>query len=325
MFLWAVLIFILSCAALALAGNWVVISLERIAHFLRWKEFVVSFLLMSVVTSMPELFIGISAAGRGIAELSLGNIIGQNIVHFTLAISLCVLILGRLEIKSRLVKETSLFTVVTAILPLLLLADNRLSRNDGLILILFFLIYMVWLFSKRNHFIQVYRSIVMVPPATESFLTELKIFFSKIGIFLGSILILLTAAQGIIFSSSFFVKIFNIPLVVFGALVVGLGTALPETYFALASARHRNRWLLIGNLLGSTVISSTFVLGIVTLINPIVITNFSPYFINRLILLVAAVFFFIFSRTGQVITKREAFILFSFYIVFLILEIVRGI
>ncbi|PJE64363.1 MAG: hypothetical protein COU90_02835 [Candidatus Ryanbacteria bacterium CG10_big_fil_rev_8_21_14_0_10_43_42] len=321
-------IFILSSVVLAVAGNWLVRSLSRIAHYFKWQEFIAAFFIMSFAVSVPELFIGVSAALTGIPELSFGNIIGANIIHFTLAISLAALVLGKLEFEKENMRVSVDFTIIFALFPFLLMLDNNLSRGDGVILIASFFIYSIWVFSKKERFSEFYMSRKRKDAVhygyTGSPIKQFRQFINDGGMFIVGIVLLLASAQGIVSSASFFAGMFHLPLVVVGVFIVGLGTALPETYFAVASARRGNGWMVVGNLLGSTVFTASFVLGVVALIHPIVITNFSPYIIARIFLIMSAIAFLHFSRTGRVITSREALFLLMLYVLFVITQLVVG-
>ncbi len=79
--------------------------------------------------------------------------------------------------------------------------------------------------------------------------------------------------------------------------------------------------MILGNLMGNVAITSTFILGTVSLITPIKIVDFSPFIIARIFLILAVVLFFIFIRTGQKITRKEGLVLIGIYIAFLIVEI----
>lgn len=315
-------IFVGSCVLLGVSGNWLVTALSRIAHFLNWREFVVSFFLMSFATSIPEFLVGIGAALGKIPELSFGNIIGQNIIHFTLAIAICVFILKELDVESRVAQSSAMFTGIIALLPLLLILDGNLSRIDGIILILSFVGYAVWMFSKKEHFSKVYQSAHI--KSDTPFLSQVKNILKDIGLFIVSGAALVISSQGIISSSTFFAEYFSLPLVIVGVLIVGLGTALPETYFSIASARKGNSWMLVGNLLGATVVSSTLVLGLVAIISPIIVSDFSPYLINRIFLLLSAAFFVIFLRTGEKITRKEGVALLLLYLLFITVEMAKN-
>ncbi len=316
MTLWlSVLIFIASCAGLYFAGELVVESLTRTAKFLGWREFVVAFIVIAFAASLPNLFVGITSAINKIPELSFGDIVGGNVIDLTLAVALAALVAKSLPADSRTVQTTSLFTTTIAILPLLLILDGRLGRGDGVVLILTFGFYLWWLFSKQERFTKVYNK--NKTPLSKRLPTLLK----DIGKIILGIIILILAAKGIVESASFFAETFNLSLSLIGILIVSLGNALPETYFAIASARKGQTWMILGDLMGSVITPATLVLGIVALICPIEIPDFSPFAIARLFLIISALFFFIFLRTGRKITRREAIFLLIIYIVFVLVEI----
>lgn len=312
-----ILIFIISCFFLTLSGNWLIESLTRMARFLGWKEFVVAFFVMSFAASLPELLIGITSAFHKIPELSFGNIVGANVIHFTLAIAISALILKGIEVESHTVQAGSFFAVIAAILPLLLILDGVLSRIDGVLLILAFVFYISWLFSKRERFSKIYDSTGF----THLIIKDFKVFLKDIGILLGGVMILLLSAEGIIRSASFFARTLDFSLPLIGILIVGLGTALPETWFCLQAARKGQSWMVLGNLMGCTAVTATLVLGIVALICPIEIIDFSPFAIARFFLIISALFFLFFIRTDRKITKKEALFLLGLYILFVLVEI----
>ncbi len=307
-------LFIVSSVMLAIAGNWLVDVLNRLARYLSLKEFVAAFFFMSFAVSIPELFIGVSAALQGIPELSFGNIVGANVVHFTLAIALGTLFLGGLEVESKMVQTSTMFAIIIAVLPALLILDGDLSRIDGMVLISFFIFYSIWLFSKKDRFSKVYAS-----DDSAGYMSRFR-FLRDLAIFGAGALLILASAQGIILSSAFFANALGLPLVVVGILIVGLGTALPETYFSIISGRDGNAGMIVGNLLGATVFTTTMVLGLVALIHPITVTDFSPYAVSRFFLALSAVLFLLFIRSYHRISRREAVILLFLYIAFVFVE-----
>lgn len=309
-------IFLLSSIMLAVAGDWLVRSLSRIARYFGWQEFITAFFIMSVAVSVPELFIGITAALDGIPELSFGNIVGANIIHFTLAIALATIVLGNLKFETANVRLSVDFTILFAILPFLLMIDGVLSQRDGIVLMSAFFIYVLWVFSKRERFSQQYQPLAYNGHAAVSPFEKFRQFFKDFSMFVFGVVVLLLAAKGIVESASFFANAFHIPLVTVGVFIVGLGTALPETYFAVASARRGNQWMVVGNLLGSTVLTASFVLGLVAFLHPIIIIDFSPYVTARAFLVISAMGLWIFSRTGNTLTSREAFILLTIFVIF---------
>ncbi len=309
-----IVIFIISFFLLILSSSWLIGALTKLAKFLGWKEFVVAFFTMALASSVPNLSVGISSVLHKIPALSFGEIVGGNIIDLTVAVALAALISkGGLTLASRTVQGSAIFTLIVAILPLLLIADGSLSRVDGLLLILTFFIYMFWLFSKEDRFSKVYNRIK--EPLV------FKTAFKNVGILIGTILLLLLAAEGIVKSATFFSTSLNFPIALIGILIVGLGNALPEIFFGIQAARRGKDWLVVGNIMGSVIIPATLVLGLVAFLSPIQITNFSPYAIGRFFLIISAVFFLLFLRTGRKITKKEAIFLLIIYLTFVLAEI----
>jgi len=314
-----VLIFLACCVLLYFSGEWVIGGLMRMARFLGWREFVVAFFVMAFAASLPNLFIGITSALHKIPQLSFGDVAGNNLVALTIAIALAVLISKKeLPAESRTVQTTSIFTIIAALLPLLLILDGKLSRIDGILLIAFFIFYLFWLFSKRERFTKIYDT-QKIP-----IIKEFKLFLKDLGKLILGIMLLIIAAQGIVASAQFFAKSFDITLVLIGVLITGLGSALPEIYFAVASAKRGETWMILGDLMGAVIVPATLVLGIVALIHPIEISDFSPLAIARFFLIISALFFLFFVRTDCKITKKEALFLLSIYLIFVLVEILAG-
>ncbi len=309
-----ILIFIGSCLILTFVGKWLVDALSRIGRFLRLKEFVLAFFIIAFGTTLPNLIIGVISALNKIPELSFGDVIGSNIFDISLVVGLAALVSrAGLSSESRTVQGSAIFTVIIALLPLFLIFDGTLSRTDGLLLLLSFVAYTVWLFSKRDRFTKIYDDSVEHPTS--------KIFIKDSFIILAGLVLLLVGGQGVVKSATFFYQQFNFPLGLIGMFIVAVGTCLPETFFSLHAARRGQDWMILGNQMGNVAITSTFILGIVSLIEPIKINDFSPFAIARFFLIVGVLFFFFFLKSNQKITKKEGFFLIGTYIAFLIVEI----
>ncbi len=284
-------------------------ALQRITQRLGWKEFVVAFFTASVGAVIPELIIGTRAALKGIPELALGNIIGQNIILFTLSVSICVLLLREIVVESRTVRAGTTFALISVILPFILLWNGTLSRFDGVILILAFFFYIYWLFSEKDRFLKDHGE---VRDSTHP--------FKDIAIILLGLFFVVLSAEGIIFSAERLGELFNVPIMVIGLFAVGFGVALPETFFSIALARKGHSWMILGGLMGAVAISSTLVLGTVAIINPIIIEDFSPFYIARIFLILGGALLLFFVRTSNKITRKEAIILFMVYMLFLLIQ-----
>ncbi len=299
---------------LTLAGKWLIDALSRIGICLKLKEFVLAFFVVGIGATIPNLVIGVVSALNGIPELSFGDVVGSNIFDISIVVGLAALISrGGLSSNSRTVQGSAIFMVAIALLPILLIFDGNLSRADGIILLAGFVAYTAWLFSKKDRFTKVYEN------CSQNFSTWeiIKDVFT----ILAGLILLYIGGQGIVYAATFFYETFNLPLGLIGIFIVAIGTCLPETLFSLQAVRKGQDWMILGSLMGNIAITSTFILGIVSLITPIKIVNFSPFVIARLFLIIAVVAFFFLARTGHKITRKEGLVLIGIYIAFLITEI----
>lgn len=309
-----IFIFIFSFGILFLSSNFLVDALTKVSKFIGWKEFVVSFFIMAFATTVPNFFVDIISAINKVPQLALSDVVGTNIADLTLIVALSALVSkAGLSLPSRTVQGSAIFTIGVALLPLILLQDGVLSRLDGVLLLLAFIGYLIWLFRKKERFTKIYDGL----PEN----LGLKFFFKNILLLSLSIFLLLVSAQGIVKSAIFFSNYFRLPITLIGILVVGLGTALPELSFTLQAAKKGEDWLVLGDVLGSVVFTTTLVLGTVALVSPIKVANFTPFAVARIFLIASAVFFLGCVRSGQKISRREAVFLLGIYILFVIIEV----
>lgn len=314
-----IIVFLISIFILAWLSSHLIKTLVDFAKYLGWREFIVAFFVMAVAGSLPNLFVDISAALRGFPQLAFGDILGGNLVDLTLVMALAILMSKKssIPVQSKMVQQSAMFTAAIATMPMFLILDGKLSRIDGLVLICAFLIYAFWIFSKGDRFKKRYISKSQKP--IEGFSNFIKNLI-KIIIFL---IILLTASQIVINSAQYFSNKLGVSLSFVGLLIISLGNCFPEAFFSIVSARRGENWMILGDLMGSVISCATLVLGIVAIIIPFEIKDFSPFLIARIFLIIALAFFLIFFRTGKKITKKEAIILLFIYIIFLLTEIFK--
>lgn len=304
-----IIIFILSCFLIISSSRMVIDALQRVTCYLGWKEFIVAFFAASVGAVLPELFIGIRSATKGVPELALGSIIGQNIILFTLSVAICVFILKEIVVESRTVRAGATFAFIAVVLPVFFLLDGAISRIEGVALVTSCLFYVFWLFSKEDHFIKNYKERPPHKSTTKDILT----------IILGFLMVVVSA-EGIIFSAEKFSEGLGISVAIFGLFAIALGVALPETFFSIALASKGQSWMILGGLMGSIALSSTLVLGVVSIINPIIVSDMSSLKTALFFLVSSGAFFLFFVRTSNKITRKEAYFLLGIYFLFLLFE-----
>lgn len=306
-------IFLLSFILLAKSGSMLVKSLTHLARLFRLSEYLVAFVFMSFATSIPELFIGISSAIGNISEFSFGNILGANFINITLVIGLVAFFSRGLKVESKIKHKNFWMVFFIAFLPIILAIDGTISRIDGLILILSFFIYIVQLLSEREFFTK------MLNEVKFDFELVAKTFKSIMRFFFG-VLILIASSALLVWSGRMFADNINIDLLSFGIIFVALGTALPELAFGMRASMLKHSSMAIGNSIGSIAFNSAFIIGIVSIINPIHIQNGSNFFIASIFLFAAFLLFNFFIYTRSNISRREGLVLIILYVFFLVIQ-----
>jgi len=307
-------IFILSCIVLVWAGGRTVKSLSRISRILGWREFIVASLVMALGSSLPELFVAITASISKKPQLSVGNVLGSNIVALTLVIAIGTFLAGSLKFEKRIIQKSTVFASLYILLPLLLMMDRNLSRIDGVILIAALLLYVRELVIQQKRFSKPFNHLEL------SYSQKIKTFLKEVGIFFASLFLLLLSSEGIVFSAASIASGSNITLIVIGILGIALGTSLPEITFAFRSIKMGYKEMILGDAMGSVVMNSGLILGLTALISPFEIQKF-PLYLNGIIFsAIVAIFFYIFARTKNEITKKEALVLLFIYLLFFTIE-----
>jgi cation:H+ antiporter len=306
-----ILIFIISSLILVQSSRWIVRSLIRISHFLKWREFIVTAVLMAFATSLPEAFIGVTSALRGVSSLSFGTIIGSNIIALTIVVGIAAFLSKGLKLPGAVLQRAAFDASIITLLPLLLILDRELSRIDGVILLLVLLFYFRQLLSQEERFTK-----VVVNSIFKRNDDKTKLFLRNLGIFVIGVSLLLASAEGIVFSATKLAEFLDVFLVSVGIIIVALGTSLPEIIFGFKSITMGREEMILGNVIGSVVINSTFILGVVALVSPFNVITLYPYVTGIIFTTITALFFMIFSRTHEAISTKEAFFLLIIYILF---------
>jgi cation:H+ antiporter len=214
-------------------------------------EMAVGFLLLSVVTSLPELAISILALESGDVGISIGTLFGSNIANLGLVLGVtAILAPGVFRIARESIKTLSMMLLVSSAVPVLALVVTGLSRFIGLALLVTFGLFCIYYV----------RSKVLLesdePKGRQSSLRQLLLA-------IGGVAAVLVSAQFVVSSSVLISKFLGIEEAVIGATVIALGTSLPELSVSLAAARRNHMNLAMGNILGSCVTNLTLILGMV--------------------------------------------------------------
>jgi len=278
---------------------------ERLSENFHLSKYTVGFIVVAIISVLPEIFVVISSSVTGVSVLGLGTVLGASVADLTLIFAIIVFWNGRsLKVESRILKNHMVYPLML-ILPLVLGLNGYYSRLDGLALIIAGGIFYYLTFrnggdskniSKNNY-------------------SKLK---SVLGLFF-SMVILLIGSYFIITSATILANYFGVNPILIGMFVVGIGTTMPELFFSLKSLKEHDDSLAIGDILGTVLADVTIVVGILALINPFSFPQKLIY-ITGVFLVVSSFILFYFMKTGHKLNKKEAFYLFLLWIVFAVVE-----
>jgi len=312
MLLFYALSFIIATIVLVRSGALLIRCLVNIARFMKWSEFLVSFILVGIGTSLPELFVGLGSAIKKAPSLSLGNVLGSNVLNLTLVAGLITIFAKGVEVRNRLHSRDAWLMFLLIIVPLLFLLNKTLSRLEGVLLLILFAGYLVYLFYQKK--------VTFVNGKLNKF-NHISGFLKSIGFFVLALVLLLASAWLVSFSAHKLALGFNFPLVLAGVLLVALGTSLPELIFGVRSVLSGHEEMNIGNLFGSAVANSCLVLGITAIICPITIPSFAYFGLAGIFMLISVLVFIVFLRSQSYLSWWEGLIMISVYLLFIVLSL----
>lgn len=272
----------------------------------RLSKYVVGFIVIAVISILPELFISINSAISGIPSFGLGMLFGSNIADLTLILALAIFLTGRsLKVESKILSSHAVYPFVL-LLPVILGLNGHFSRTEGLALIVTGGVFYYLALRKG------------VDGSVQENIQTNRV--KSVAMLLVSMAVLLIGAHFSVISAESLAQYFGISPILIGMFVVGLGTTMPEFFFALKAIKKRDDSLAIGDILGTVLADATIVVGILALVDPFVFPRKIIY-ITGAFMVTASFMLFHFMRTGKTLTKREAWMLFMFWVFFILAEL----
>jgi len=291
---------------LIISGIFLVKSLSKIARLLGISEFSAAFFIMAFASSVPELFVGISSAFAGNPGLSLGNILGANILDLTLVSGIIIFSAKKIKIKSKRIGSDAYLMILGVILVIVLfLIGQELSRIDGAILLGFFLINFYNIFKQRKN------------SQDRSMSGNDKFYW--VLIFVLSLFVLFVASYFVVEYASDLAIELGFSEIILGLFLISIATTLPELVFGLSATGLEHKMMAIGDQFGSVFINSTLILGVVALIHPIKV-EFTPFLISAIFMFISAYVFVNFIKRGGDLGRKEGVALVLIYVVFVIIQ-----
>ena len=294
----------------------------KISDLTGFGKTTVGFILVGFATSLPELSVSIFAvANPENVGVSLGNVLGSNIVNIALVLGVCILIIVLkrprypsflLTIAKEEMGNLHFGLFIASIIPLALLYIGYASRFIGVILVGIFIFYMI----------QLARANKTKPESQEGQVSERRNLRRYTLLALAGASIVIATAFFIVESSSFIAESVGVPRVVIGATIVAFGTSIPEFATCVSSARKGHFDLVLGNIVGSGFINITLILGVALIASPLTV-NIAAFSNLAMFSLIINLFLWYFLGSEK-ISWREGALLIALYVVFLAISFGGG-
>jgi cation:H+ antiporter len=284
---------------------------SKLASHYKISKMLIGLTIVAFGTSAPEFAVSIKSLLNGSGDIILGNVIGSNILNVLLILGLSSLI-HSLNVKDNTVKKELPITILFTSAFLVLISDNIFDKNqtniftrsDGIILILFFLIFIYYLVGM-----------IKTKEKTREE-DENNISLKK------SIILIALGITGIIFGSNFVVesaskiaKLLGVTERMIALTIIALGTSLPELVTSLIATKKGEYDIAIGNVVGSNIFNIGIVIGLpVALLGGI--TNITINYIDLIMMMGSSVLLFMFSFKDYKISKKEGSIFLLLFILY---------
>lgn len=232
------------------------------------SDMVVGLTIVSLGTSMPELIVNILSSVQGKSELAIGNVFGSNVANLLLILGVTAIICPLPIRKATILNELPFSLIATLLVGFLAnatLLHNReelyISRLDGVILLFFFVLFMVYIYHIAKTNKEEVLALTTETPVMPIGKSVLLIFVGVVCLFLGG--------KWVVDGAVYMAQSFGLSESFIGLTVVAIGTSLPELVTSAMAAYRRNIDIAVGNVIGSNIFNLLWILGVSALINPL--------------------------------------------------------
>jgi cation:H+ antiporter len=292
---------------LVLGGRWLTDGAVGISSFFNISPLIVGLTVVSIATSMPEMFTCLTAIQES-ADLALGSIIGSNIANIGLILGVSALI-APLASDIRLIRKELPFLLCLTLL-FVWFALEGFGRIEGIILVSIAIAYIVWVVRNSLN-----ESSVSRLDEDLSFMSASRsnLFFAFVWIILGTIFLSL-GAQCLVSSAQQLALRFGVSEVFVGLSVVALGTSLPELAASVSASLAKKNSLCIGNVIGSNLFNLALIGGTSACFYPFPVDASFFWVEFPLLILATLLLYFFLRKTDSLIGQKRGAFLITFYL-----------
>jgi len=301
-----VFIFFAALVILAKASKMVIDSSMVITEYTGLSQLSIGFIVIALAVSMPDFMVVIMASIAQKSSLAIGDALGSSIANICLVLGMATLI-RRVDVERRHMLDSAELLLLISVVPALILSKGFAGLFEGIILLIVFLFYLF--FTLKNRF----KVDIKDGITKRQWHAAFVLFF--VGLFAT-----IVSAQFIVSSASELAGYIGVSEALIGMTLVSFGTTVPELALDFTAIRKGRFALAIGDILGSTVINLTLILGVSLMISPANI-DVSVYTIPLAFIVVANSFLFysLVKRGG--IGQKEGMMFILMYVLFLMLTI----
>lgn len=260
----SILLVIIGFILLISGASWLVNGSSSLAKKHKVSDLVIGLTIVAFGTSAPELIVNILASAQNHHSIVLGNVIGSNNFNMLVILGIAGLI-SPLTVKSSTVWKEIPFSLAAVVFLYVLANDfffpgnQVLTRIDGFILLMFFLLFLFYVYRQL-------KTDVTDKSTEENIYSESKIWayivVGLIGLVIGGRLVVVNAIE--------LSALMGISEKIIGLTIVAAGTSLPEMATSVVAAFKKNNDIAVGNIIGSNIFNIFFILGVSSVINPVV-------------------------------------------------------
>lgn len=325
----AVLLVLVGFLLLAKGADVFVDGASHLAYKLGVTPLFVGLTIVAFGTSAPELAINLLAAFRGSADLAVGNVLGSNIANQALIIGLAAVI-RPMQVETVIIVREIPFLFLTS-LALWFLADDvrfqpearaaLISRGDGLVLLLFFAIFVYYLIASA-------RAGRRQAAALEEDVVAIEDLRRPIGTLRGALMVgggliaVLLGGHAVVHGSTILARAFGWSEALIGVTIVAIGTSLPELVTSIVAARRGSAEIALGNVVGSNIFNTVAVLGLTATVRPLPVGG--ALLVDMFVMLAVSAALYLFTLNRCIIQRWEGAILATGYVAYLVFVALRG-
>ena len=289
---------------LILGGNFLLKSAVSISLKFNIPKILIGMTVVSFATSAPELIVSIKSALIGSPDLAISNVVGSNIANIGLVLGLTIL-LSPIKTTKDIYKVDWPIMMFSSILFLIFLNDGMIKAYEGVILIFLLIGSIAFLIKYQKHI----EEDVDLEMASNESISKSILFLILGGFFL------YLGSEWFVSGAIDLANIFGVSERIIGITVVSIGTSIPELVTSLVALFKKEKGVSLGNLIGSNIFNVFAVLGITSIVSPLILEdlNILNYDIYVMLFFAAIVFPLIFFPKKHILGRLEGLIILSCY------------